>query len=46
MNSVYTTAGTAVAGLLLAIATAVGIASSAGGDPQPVEDPVVLYGNS
>ena len=38
------TAAAAVAGLVLAVVTALGIASAAESDPKPVEDPVVLYG--
>jgi hypothetical protein len=39
-----TTAVTAVAGLLLAVATAFGVASATGGTPDPVDEPIVLYG--
>ncbi len=44
MNPLVTTAGTAVAGVVLAVVTALGVASSADDTPQPVEEPTVLYG--
>lgn len=44
MNSLLTTAGTAVAGLLLAVGTTFGIVSAASSTPEPVDEPVVVYG--
>jgi hypothetical protein len=44
MDSLLTTAGTAIAGLVLAAATAFGIASTADSTPDPVDEPTVLYG--
>ena len=43
-GAVLGTAGAAVAGLVLAVVTVFGIANAADSDPEPVEDPVVLYG--
>lgn len=44
MSTALTTVATAVAGLLLAIATAFGIAAASTGTPDPVEEPALLYG--
>lgn len=44
MGSGLTTAATAVAGLLLAVATAFGISSASTSTPDPVDEPAVLYG--
>lgn len=44
MNPLVTTAGTAVVGLVLAVATAFGIGASADDEPAQVEEPTVLYG--
>ena len=44
MNPLVTTAGTATAGVVLAVLTAFGISSAADETPKQVEEPVVLYG--
>ena len=44
MNPLATTAGTAVAGVLLAVVTAFGIVGASDDTPKQVEEPTVLYG--
>ena len=44
MNPLVTTAATAVVGLLLAVGTTFGIVSAANTTPEPVDEPVVVYG--
>lgn len=43
-DSPLTTVGTVVAGLVLAVATAFGIASASGDEPAQRDEPTVLYG--
>ena len=43
-GAVLATVGAAVVGLVLAVVTVLGIANAANSEPDPVDDPVVLYG--
>ena len=44
MNNLLTTVGTAVAGVVLAVATSFGIVTAANSSPEPVDEPAVVYG--
>jgi hypothetical protein len=44
MDSLLTTAGTALAGVALAVVAAFGLASTSDSTPEPVDEPTVMYG--
>ena len=44
MNDLLTNAASAVVGVVLAVAASFGIISSQSGTPDPVDEPLVTYG--
>ena len=44
MNDMLANAGAAVVGLVLAVVASFGIISSSNGTPEPVDEPLVTYG--